>query len=128
MQIEPIILNTLTDQFADRLNTVYAFGSFAAGNLTPESDVDVAFQAEEKLSDVALWKLQNQLAAELSRDVDLIDLNHTTTVLQMQIVSKGRVLFCKDPSQLRQFEAQLAAMHLTLNEDRLEILKSFVNG
>jgi len=51
------------------LQAVYVFGSAARGDMTSESDVDLAVLADRSLDPVARWHIQERIAAKLGRDV-----------------------------------------------------------
>lgn len=75
------------------LRLLYLFGSQASGDARPDSDWDIAFLADGNLDNVSRWHIAEELAAELGQDVDLVDLKEASTVLKMQIVMNGRLLF-----------------------------------
>ena len=105
-----------------RLVAVYLFGSHGEGNAHPESDVDLAFLAEEALPAAARWELQETLAGHLGRDVDLVDLRRASTVMQMQVLG-GRLLYEGDRVARQLFEATTYAAYALLNEERRAILE-----
>jgi hypothetical protein len=66
--------------------------------------------------------LQETLAAQLGRDVDLIDLAGASTVMAMQVITGGRLLY-DDASGLRdRFEDLTFSAYARLNEERRGIL------
>ena len=75
------------------LRLLFLFGSQASGDARPDSDWDIAFLADGDLDNVGRWHIAEELAAELGQDVDLVDLKEASTVLKMQIVMNGRLLF-----------------------------------
>jgi len=104
------------------LVAVYLFGS-AAGAMTAESDVDLAVLAARPLDSVARFDLQEGLALELRRDVDLVDLCAASTVMRAQVVSTGRVVLDLDPTARAFFEAHTLSAYALLNEERAGILE-----
>jgi predicted nucleotidyltransferase len=102
---------------------VYVFGSTAAGDVTPESDVDLAVLASHPIDPVERWKLQETLASELRRSVDLVDLRRASTVMRAQVVANGNVLWEAEPAVRARFEATAFSAYARLNEERREILE-----
>lgn len=105
------------------LIALYAFGSQVSGGVRPESDVDLAVLAPKALSPSVLFTLREDLAARLNRDVDLVDLRATSTVLRMQVLSTGRCLFSGDDRARETFEMVAYASYARLNEERRGILE-----
>jgi uncharacterized protein len=77
----------------DGLKLVYLFGSEASGGATPESDIDLGFCCLTPVDPVVRYELEQDLAVELSRDVDLIDMVVAGDVVNKEIVEKGVLLF-----------------------------------
>ncbi len=102
---------------------VYLFGSMVKGNAIAESDVDIAVLAEKPLPAMALWLLAQDLAKEVNRDVDLVDLQTASAVLRIQIIANGERLFCRDEKAATLFEDFVFADYARLNEERADILR-----
>lgn len=105
------------------LIAVYRFGSTAGGQTHAESDVDIAFLAAVPVEAVARFERQEQLAARLQRDVDLVDLSRASTVMRMQVISTGSLLAAFDPAAQERFEDLTYSAYARLNEERREILE-----
>jgi predicted nucleotidyltransferase len=75
------------------------FGSLAAGHGRFDSDLDLAVLATTPLTSQARIDLIGDLAQAFGRPVDLIDLGLTHCPLLQQILTRGRVVFCKDRTQ-----------------------------
>jgi predicted nucleotidyltransferase len=104
------------------LIALYRFGSQAKGNIRPESDVDLAVLARHPIPALRRFELAQELAAQLHRDVDLVDLRSASTVMRMQVISTGECLF-KVCDQLQgEFEDLVYSTYARLNEERREIL------
>lgn len=102
---------------------VYLYGSEAQGTATAESDLDLAVLADRPLGAVARFDLAQQLAACAGRDVDLVDLRATPTVMQMQVLNTGRVVRDLDPAARRAFEVFVLASYALHNEERAGIVE-----
>ncbi|HXH03999.1 MAG TPA: HepT-like ribonuclease domain-containing protein [Candidatus Competibacteraceae bacterium] len=89
------LLAALHDRFPS-LQAAYPFGSAAEGALTAESDPD--------------------LAVLIPEPVDLVDFKTASTVLQYQILSRGRQLYARDPAAVDGYEAFVLSEMTRLNE------------
>lgn len=78
------------------LQAVYLFGSVASGDAGPESDVDLAVLDDSPLDPLALWDLAGEIADLVDRPADLADLRKASTVLQHEVITRGRRLFSRD--------------------------------
>lgn len=101
---------------------VYRFGSTASGTAGPESDVDLAVLARTRLDANARFELQNRLTSVFRRPVDLVDLRAASTVMAMQVVGAGTVLYENDPAERGRFEDLTFSLYARLNEERRGIL------
>lgn len=101
---------------------IYLFGSHAAGRARSDSDVDVAVLLDGDLSSLRRWEVQERLAAEIHRDVDLVDLGRASTVMRAQVFATGSPIFDADPPRRRRTEGEALAAYARLNEDRREVL------
>ncbi len=105
------------------LIAVYRFGSTAGGQTHAESDIDIAFLAAVPVEAVSRFERQEQLAARLRRDVDLVDLSRASTVMRMQVISTGCLLAAFDAAAQEGFEDLTYSAYARLNEERREILE-----
>lgn len=105
------------------LIALYRFGSQAKGTARPASDVDLAILSRVALSQLRRFELAQDLAIQLHRDVDLVDLRSASTVMRMQILSTGTSLTTEDEQARREFEMYAYSDYARLNEERREILK-----
>lgn len=69
-----------------------AFGSMAAGNASPDSDLDIAVAAEKPLSPDRLLQLSEEFSSETNRETDLVDLMAATGEILKQALSTGIVV------------------------------------
>lgn len=105
---------------------IYLFGSAAHGGLRPDSDVDVAVLTATRLADGERYELAADLAGICRRDVDLIDLGSATTVLQAQVVAKGRLIAEEVPLARALFAMRALKAYAMLSEERLPITERMV--
>jgi predicted nucleotidyltransferase len=119
-----IVIEALVNIVPD-LKGVYLFGSRADGSARPDSDFDFAFlNTGTRLSDLAVHSLRLALATSLDADVDLVDLRAASTVLQFQIISKGRRIYSSDDSFCDTFDLFVYSSYQHLNEGQQEIIQA----
>lgn len=116
------IVTRLRREFPDTA-AIYRFGSTVQGDARADSDVDLAILPERPVEPLRRFAVQEQLALELHRNVDLVDLAAASTVLRMQIVSGGRVLATIDQRKRDIFEDYVFSSYARLNEERRAILE-----
>ena len=130
MKAETPVTNHIVKLVKTQLPTVrliYLFGSYVNQQENAESDIDIAFLADKKLLPIKRWEIQQQLADQLNKDIDLIDLLSASTVMQNEIIHKGICLFAQDNEQGK-FEMQVMSMYQNLNEKRADILHDFMGN
>lgn len=117
-------VDCLRDAIPD-LVVVYLFGSIAAETATLESDVDLAVLREKgrTVDPEQRWSLRGDLSDVFGRDVDVVDLQAASTVMRMQVVRSGRVIFERDESTRLQFETTTLSMYADLNLTRRSLLE-----
>lgn len=113
--LEPL-LSDVTDLVA-----LYRFGSRAAGEAHPRSDLDLALLAAP-LDPMERFELQERIARQLAIDVDLVDLRRASTVLLVQVIDRGEVLIDASPIEREHFEARALSDYARLQEERRGIL------
>lgn len=105
------------------LIALYCFGSQVKGSVRPDSDIDLAVLASDPIPNLRRFELAQELAVQLHRDVDLVDLRSASTVMRMQVISTGTCLDAPDEPARREFEMYAYSDYARLNEERRDILK-----
>ena len=88
------------------------FGSLASGRSRPDSDLDIAVEADRPLQPAEKARLIEALAAAFGRPVDLIDLKAASGPLLGQILKHGQRILGNDSDH-----AELIRRHLFDVED-----------
>lgn len=115
------LLTHLQDHLPGLL-AVYLFGSHAQGFAGADSDVDLAVLMSGQVDPLLLWQLSGDLADMTGSPVDLIDLRTATTVMQYQIVTRGRRLWASDV-QAGLYESFILSEKTALDTARAGLLK-----
>ena len=89
------------------------FGSAVSGRTRPDSDVDVAILTGRLEPDDSFEvTLGRDLTLAARTEVDLIRLEHASTVLKWQIATGGVLLVEKSPQEFARFRARSASEYI----------------
>lgn len=116
--------NKIIEFLVNKLNPklVYLFGSFAKGEGREDSDVDLAIYTDEEVDAYDLFIISNQLAYELRRDVQIVDMKELDTVFAAQIVAYREELYSSDDSLAATYNMTTLREYAKLNEERSIVL------
>ncbi len=90
------------------VSMAFLFGSLAAGHGRMQSDLDLAVATTAPLTPQARIDLIEDLAVAIGRPVDLINLDQAHGPLLQQIVTKGRMVLCKNRTLYAELLRRLA--------------------
>ena len=107
---------------------VYVFGSASTGTARAGSDIDIGFLPRRRCEPYDVFSAGGDLATELGRDVDLVDLSSAPTVMRAEVLRTGRRLSTTDETRADQFEMYTLADYADLNQERSAAVRSFVAG
>src|SRR5690625_2226956 len=116
-----IIKKTLSDSI--KPGFIILFGSYAKNNARSSSNLDIAYFTEEKVTDYNRFIIAQQLANQLKKEVDLVDIKRIDIVFAAQIFSTGVLIYCKDKNEFIKQRMKALSMYTTLNEQRSNLLK-----
>lgn len=102
---------------------IYLFGSAVRNELRKDSDIDIAFLTDNDIDTYECFMKAQELADIFKRDVDLINLNISSTVFKAQVVGTGKRIYCSDETKRMYFEMRALKSYAMLNEEREVILK-----
>lgn len=89
------------------IDALYLFGSHAQGRERRDSDIDLAIMTSAPMPTLARVQTQMTLGADLGKDVDLVDLREANTVLRLEVIQHGQLLYRRDADQVLAFEARV---------------------
>jgi len=116
------------------LAALWLFGSFARGEATPISDVDLAYLATDDLTGSARSAFEDQLyrviSSTLSTDeFSLVDMSYAPDFLRLRVLVEGTMLFCRAPRAVAQLAERVYGrapdvrwLRKSGNEQFLEVL------
>ncbi len=106
---------------------IYIFGTYGTADERADSDVDIAVllppQQAKTAGHLVLSDLRFKLEASLNKEVDLINIRRVPTVLQKEIITADRRIYCADEYAADEFEMLTLSYYQRLNEERAEIIK-----
>ncbi|MDX8335889.1 MULTISPECIES: type VII toxin-antitoxin system MntA family adenylyltransferase antitoxin [Cetobacterium] len=124
--MEKIILENIIECLKEfKCKTIYIFGSYATGKINKESDIDIAFLSDKKIDKYSIFIKSQEISSKVNREVDLIDLEESTTIFQNQVVRNGIVILDKSPIEREKFEILVLKKYMELNELRKELLDNY---
>lgn len=93
------------------LDALWLFGSEARGEVTAESDVDLAalFSIRSRPEDVL--DAAAEMATRLGREVDLVDLERASPILAMQVLRHGELVVDHGPRHRHAFFSRTVSMY-----------------
>ena len=125
------IIRLILEYYPDT-QAVYLFGSQAAGQEWPESDVDIAVllsSAEaKKIGSLLISDLRFDLETLLGKEIDLINLRRVPTVLQKEVIAADSRIYEGDRFAAEEFEMLTLSYYQKLNEERAQILAEALAG
>ena len=121
--VEPVIAY-LDERFG--LDTLWLYGSQAAGTATRESDIDLAGLFRRRPGVAELFEARGELGARLGHDVDLVDLDRVSPILAMQVLRKGRLVLDRNPGRRARFVAAAPSRYEDVRIMRREVERALV--
>lgn len=123
-QLKNKIVSFLTHKLPG-LYGIYLFGSYASGEHRTDSDIDVAIFPQIKLTALERWNLQEELASNVVKDIDLVDLLNASVILRLEVVEHGKRIYTGNQYECDNFETTTYSLYADLNENRKDILKDY---
>ncbi len=118
------IAQTLQQLAGEKVVLGYLFGSYAHGRENEHSDIDVAILPSKPMAHAQVWELAQKLAISIGKDVDVINLMECNTVLRMQVIQQGVLLFDLQ-NKAPMFETDTYRMYQDLQFSRQDNLAAF---
>ncbi len=75
---------------------IYMFGSYADGTDRSDSDIDIAVQVKGGLTGAEKLNLASAFVKDIDIQVDLVDFEKASTLLQYEIIKNGTLIYDGD--------------------------------
>lgn len=114
-----------------KIVAAYLFGSYAAGRVTPLSDIDIAVLLSDDMPEEEYLHLRSELYADLSKflgtdEIDIIFLNNAPLSMQYGVLKDKKVLYCSDWEKMIDFESRVIKLYLDIKLLRDEFNQEFL--
>lgn len=102
------------------VQAVYVYGSVATESAGAESDVDLGILCpfEHRIDGWSRLQMAEDLAERLGHPVDLVDLTEASPILGMQVLRKGRLIYCRDMRFVHNFFVRTVNQYADLKQVR----------
>lgn len=114
-------MEIIKDEISD-LQLLYIFGSYASGNIGPNSDIDFAFLSDFEVKPLKKFELQEKLARFYKKNVDLIDMSKAGLMTIAQILHKGERIFEREKLAADEYEMRMVSNYYSYKDDIKPIL------
>ena len=115
-KIKKILINNLSPKL------IYIFGSMITNRVRNDSDIDIAILTYKQIDEYQLYMISQQLADDLKREVDIVDLKRASTVFKAEILRNGKLIYNSDNQEKMHFQLGVLRDYVFLNERRREII------
>ena len=106
---------------------IYIFGSTGTAYERPDSDLDIAILADQKISFETKLALMNPLMKISHKDrIDIVDLYKAPPLLKAQIIFKGKLIYSANKLTVNLFEDRSLLEYVFFNEERRELVNDIL--
>jgi predicted nucleotidyltransferase len=104
---------------------IYVYGSFARGDDSEKSDIDLALllPPDETIGD--LLSVINRVSTSVHREIDLVDLRKVGDVLRREILAEGRTLYVSQQDRVLEWEGTAISRYQRYRQEVSDLLKDF---
>ncbi len=124
-------LNTIKGILIKEFNplAIILFGSYSRNSQNSESDIDIAFIAEN-IDKKAIFEKKQEIQQLIKKDIDLINLKCKDIYdsIRYEILMNGVVLYCNDEYKYDLYKIDMIREYIELNESRQDIINRIKNG
>ena len=106
---------------------IYLFGSFAKGEETTHSDVDLAVLLPHPIEVQTRFKIQEKLSILVQRDVDLVFLFEASPILAMQVLKNGKILDVSNEHEHQLYSTKTMCMYQDFKFFRARMEQDLLN-
>jgi predicted nucleotidyltransferase len=88
---EMLVIKKYLQKNFPRVISAYLYGSQASKQMNRQSDVDIAVYGKLKYGALELWNHAQCLASKLHKDVDLVDLEFSKSILKPRLCNRNGI-------------------------------------
>jgi predicted nucleotidyltransferase len=104
---------------------IYVYGSFARGDQTPASDVDLAVLLPPEARIVDPLSVMSAIASRVHREIDLVDMRRVSDVLRREVLIEGIALYVSLPDQVLEWEGTAMSRYQRYRAEVHDLLEDF---
>lgn len=115
------------------IKALYLHGSYAEGNPTPLSDIDLAVLLDDDIPqnrylEIALT-MEDLFCSQIPpHNFDVRIINNAPILVQGNIITDGRILFCSDDEKLAGFQERIILPYLDFKIDYDRLISEIYNS
>lgn len=113
-----IVRDAFEKVFSDDALFGCIFGSVLDERFREDSDIDLAVWMRDRTAVDRMSRLCEDLADQLDRDIDLINLHTCDPVIAMQVIRNGRLAFADQADEYHQFVARKISEYIDFKYSR----------
>jgi predicted nucleotidyltransferase len=127
----PEVINRISGD--DAVVALFVFGSAAKAQLKPLSDLDFGILLSTRMNKTKRFEKQLELIGVFNDtfgtdEIDLVIMNDAPIRFSYNIISKGRLLFCRDRANVVDFVERIVKIYLDFKWFRDEFDHAFLKG
>ncbi len=120
------IVEVICKQLVD-VKAIYLFGSYASGEFSDKSDIDLALFCGNPQKSEVIFNLSLILMSMINKDIDLIDLKSVNTAFAAHIIDTGKCIYSSSENEVLFYEMNVFSQYANLQEERKDILTDILN-
>lgn len=109
------------------ISAIYVYGSFARGDMRPDSDFDLAVLLPPGKRFADKLELMAAISRAVHRDVDLVSLREAGLDLIREVLREGYLLFDRDKALTLAWEAERMTEYSDFNPRRAALLDMYLS-
>jgi len=127
-----MIINKITDRLKglELIEFAILFGSFSESKQTDLSDIDLGLFFSEEIKLLVLGNIITELTSITNKKVDVVilnDLNKKDPFFANEIITKGKILFCRNDNSFIEYRRKVFLEFLDTAYFREKIKTAFKN-
>ncbi len=117
------------------IRCIWLFGSLAQGNARRDSDMDIAFLADEKqyekdpfLAVTPAYMAAMRAGMQFDRQTDVTILNASSLEMAYEVVTEGVCVYAQDQDERFEYEARIRGMYFDFKPFLMQLRQKRLHG